>query len=1049
MRNRTRSARIRLFCATALTSLCAHAETISVPADETLVLNVTNAVVGVRPGIEGALRKEGDGLLTLDDADFPNGMIDVRMGTLALLVTNGTMTAELPLWAQQTATLWFDANTNVVTGAGTNGVVQWLDARESDQEAPHLYPRAIQHDDDPIPLLGTGDTAIHGQRYLDFGGIGSDRWLKWVNPDDSRLAVSNIVQAFIVFGRQAGFGFLLGDWDWNQAGNVGRKDFHIADTGPGGTNCFFWIKDNTAATVIYGRTCLNGRLIDGLRTKPDEGYQVFDVTTLGNALASNFCNDHNFKVGDAGGIVGYDRQGGPRYCEVLVFTNRLTAAQRTEVLDYLSVKWMTRTRRAGMIDTVAGTEAGVETAAGQLLTVGALSGKGRLTKTGDGTLCFDNDQSLFRGAVRLTAGSIESAVQRTDRPFVAETGGHVFDVGVSTASRAALQNAACFRKTRSGTLTLCGISNAVASVDVAAGTLRLSTPFVASTSFVQAAIPNASFESHAAVTQNAGKWQTGLQPTGWAILRDGVSTGGISLDWADTPWVAAGGVPDGESAFFFQYAGGIATTVQVSRAGIYRLSFQAAARYDYAIYRPHAFGIWLGTQQVAVAKTYDPFFKRYDYTTTPLTNGAYELRFKGIVATVNRSSVIDDVRLELIDNKSFADLPNSSFEYSAHIGTDSAPAVYAFSPDGAAWTFEGSNACGLAEATPLSAPGLYFARSVPDGKRCAFITADAVIRQTLRFPTTGEVYRLTFQAAAREKNEGHAFKVLFGGAPLIPYMQTALPAFHTCEITLPPITNWTAELSFAGITTNSPTQTSLFDDIRVFRADDALVPNGSFETTTSLAENDYSGYATLCAGAEWVFEAGAGALRSGIGGTVLGYPDQGARMAFLNGDASIRQTLTLPSAGAYVLSFRAAGRPDKFGHAFEVCWGGTRLGVVAADDVSFRTYTFRMPYAAAETSQELMFRGLVGQEVGSLLDNVMIERVGTCGSAGLLPDTVAITVAAGAKLDLDFDGTLTVKGVTLGGLEKSQIISATTCPDYVTGAGALYTPQRGTLIKVR
>ena len=1046
MRNRTGLVSIRFFCATALTSLCAHAETINAPADETLVLNVTNAVVGVRPGIEGALRKEGGGPLTLDDADFPSGMIDVREGTLKLLATNGTVTAALPLWAQQSATLWFDANTNAVTGSGTNGVVQWLDAREPDQEAPYLYPRAIQHNDDPIPLLETGDAAIFGQRYLDFGGFGSDRWLKWVNPDNSRLVVSNIVHAFIAFGNQPGFGFLLGDWDWNQAGNVGRKDFHIADTGPGGTNCFFWVKDNTATTVTYGRTCLNGTLVDGLRTKPDEGYQVFDVTTMGNALASNFCNDHNFKVGDAGGIVGYDRQGGPRYCEVLVFTNRLTATQRTEVLDYLSVKWMTRLRRAGMIDTGAGTEAGVETAAGQLLTVEALSGKGRLTKTGDGTLRLGKDQTLFRGTARLAAGMIESPLQRTDRPFVAETGGQAFNAGSSTVSRAALGDATLFQKTGAGTLTLTGISNSVTRVEVAAGTLRLSAPFAPTSAIAQAAIPNASFEDHATIA--SGTYQTGINPTGWSIITSGSNgKGGITLDRVTTPWVAQDAIPDGESAVFFQYDGGIKTTTTVSRAGIYRLSFQAAARYDSAGYRQHDFGIWLGTQQVAVAKTYDPVFKRFEYETPPLTNGAYELRFQGIVGTYNRASIIDDVRLELLDTGTFAGLQNGSFEYSEHFGSDTTPAVYAYTPAGAAWTFEGSNFCGLAEATPSAAPGVYFARTTPNGKRCAFLKAEAAIHQTLRFPTTGEVYRLTFQTAARENAEGHAFKVLFDGVPLIPYMQTALPAFHACQVTLPPITNWTAVLSFVGVTTNL-TRTSLFDDIRICRADDVAVPNGSFETTSSLPEDNYSSYATLCADAGWAFAAGSDALKPGISGTIFGVPDLGGRMAFLQGYASIRQTLTLPVAGTYALSLRAAGRSDKLGHAFEVCWGGTRLGVISTDDVAFRTYSFRLPVAAGTESRELLFRGLVAQPIFSLIDDVRIERVSTSGTDGLLPETATVTVAAGAKLELDFEGTLTVKGVTLGGLEKSRIISAATCPDYVTGAGALYTPAKGTVVTI-
>jgi autotransporter-associated beta strand protein len=789
-------------------------------------------------------------------------------------------------------------------------------------------------------------------------------------------------------------------------------------------------------------------LIDGLRTKPDEGYQVFDVTTMGSALASNFCNDHNFKVGDASGQVGYDRQGGPRYCEVLVFTNQLTAMRRGEVLDYLSAKWMVRSRRAGGLASVNGSRLEADVGAGQTLAVGKLSGEGCLTKTGEGTLQFANDPALFRGAVRLSAGTVESTLQRTDRAFVVETGGQVFETGTSAVSRTALADATLFQKTGSGTLTLAGISNSVSRVDVMAGTLRLSAPFVPTTEVVRVSVPNASFEDHAAIS--SGTFQTALNPTGWTLITSGSNgKGGITLDRSTTPWVTQGAIPDGESAVFFQYDGGVKTTVTVSRAGIYRLSFQAAGRGDNAGYRQHDFGVWLGTQKVAVAKTCDPVFKRYEYVTPSLTNGAHELRFQGLVGTVNRASVIDDVRLDLKETAVAVDLPNGGFESSDHFGTDSVPTVFAMSPTNAEWTFEGSNLCGIAEATPSVVPGTYFTRNVPEGTRCAFIQSNAVIRQTFRFPTTGEVYRLSFQTAGREKYEGHAFKVLIDGVPLIPYMRTALSTFHACSVTLPPVTNWAAEIAFVGVSTNSATLTSLFDDIRIVRADDVTVPNGSFETTTSLAEGDTSGYATLCEGAGWTFEQDDDARKPGISGTGFGAPPLGRRVAFIQGYAVIRQTLTLPGAGTYLLSFQAAGRPGYLGHAIEVCWGGTRLGVVTADSAAFRTYTFRLPYVAGAASKELLFRGLVRLPIFSLIDDVKIERTVVGGIVGLLPKTADVSVASGAKLDLDFSGTLTVKSVTLGNREKSRIISAETCPEYVTGTGALYTPAKGTIISVQ
>lgn len=1053
MRIREASVLFAAAAAAAVSSLSLRAGELAVPADATAVLEVSGEERIVAPLIEGTLRKEGPGHLVLDEADFPDGVARIREGTLLLVATNTPSAAALPAWVPQTAALWFDAATHVVTGAGTNGVAQWLDVRETQTAAPYLFPRAVQHGSDPVPLLGAADPTLHGQPYLDFGGFGSGRWLKWVNPDDTRLALATIRHVFIVFGRQPGFGFLLGDWDWTQAGNIGRKDFHIASIGLSANDCAYWEKYNTADTVQFGQTYRNGRRVwDPWLERPEAGYQLFAVATTGDAYASNFCNDHNFKAGLPG--VSVDRQGGPRYCEVVIFTNVLTMAEQKAVSDYLTEKWLTRAPAAGRLESLSGTQVEALSDAGHTLRVDGVTGEGMLVKSGPGILHLAHDTDLFQGATRVDEGSVISTSHRFDRGLAVVEGGQELFAATGTVQRAALGDTGMVRKSGSGELTIESVDSAVARIDVSAGTLRLSPPLALTSAADRAVIPNSGFETHSAVTQNAGLWQTGLTPDGWQLITDGNGKGGITLDTANTPWVGQDAIPEGGSAVFFQYHGGIKTTVQIPRSGFYRLSFQAAARYDSSAYRQHDFGVWLGTRQVAVAKTYFPVFERFEFVTPRLTNGTYELRFQGIVSTVSRASVIDDVRLDFLEDGTFAEIANAGFEYSDHLGTASGTATYQFAPGNAGWTFDGpTNTSGITESIGWVAPRVSIARRTPEGRRCGFIKGSGRIGQTIAFPATGAVYRLAIQTASREGYENHTFRILLDGEPLLAYQQTQQTYFQPLEITLPPATNWTADLVFEGLdAVENKNRFSLIDAARVFRIGTGPLSNGSFETTTSLPDGDYSGYATLCENAGWIFEADAADRKPGISGrhAYFGLPYHGGRMAFLQGQAVIRQTVALPEAGTYALSFFAASRIAPWqGYTFEVCWAGRRIAMVPVDTGFYRRCRFRLPRVTAGGTAELLFRGLDSSSNGALLDDVTLERLDVCDTASLLPPTTEISVTDGARLELDFEGVLPVAGVTLGGAARSRLIDATTYPEFVAGTGALYSPAKGTLISVR
>ena len=68
-----------------------------------------------------------------------------------------------------------------------------------------------------------------------------------------------------------------------------------------------------------------------------------------------------------------------------------------------------------------------------------------------------------------------------------------------------------------------------------------------------------------------------------------------------------------------------------------------------------------------------------------------------------------------------------------------------------------------------------------------------------------------------------------------------------------------------------------------------------------------------------------------------------------------------------------------------------------------------------------------------------------------LPRKLRISVAEGAKLVLDYPGTKTVAALTLGGVPVRgfNVVDASTCPDFVSGVGALRVEPYGMQISFK
>ena len=84
-----------------------------------------------------------------------------------------------------------------------------------------------------------------------------------------------------------------------------------------------------------------------------------------------------------------------------------------------------------------------------------------------------------------------------------------------------------------------------------------------------------------------------------------------------------------------------------------------------------------------------------------------------------------------------------------------------------------------------------------------------------------------------------------------------------------------------------------------------------------------------------------------------------------------------------------------------------------------------------------------GKNHCTVLDGVSLKKVRDELTAPALPETLKIVVSEGARLRLDFDGTVDVGRLVLGGSGVHGTVSAATHPDFIQGRGVLNVTGKG------
>ena len=263
-------------------------------------------------------------------------------------------------------------------------------------------------------------------------------------------------------------------------------------------------------------------------------------------------------------------------------------------------------------------------------------------------------------------------------------------------------------------------------------------------------------------------------------------------------------------------------------------------------------------------------------------------------------------------------------------------------------------------------------------------------------------------------------------------------------------------LSFQGQGATWSDNSTMFDDIRVERQPYGLA-NPDFEWSGAFSNGTWE---AGIQGARWTFDLGVAernqsgiASRSSPWANGAGVPF-GHCCAFIQQRGRVSQTFTVPTDGVYSVTFWAKRRAVASAeHDFRIVCGGMSLGTVtthAQDD--WKRYTFRTPLLKAGVPAELAFEGLNRGDTrdrASLIDEVSLERV----ADGAVPDEAAfagasVVLADGTALELDFDGTVELKGLSYAGRQRSGELNAANCA-FIRGAGTVYVRSRGLNIIIR
>ena len=1006
--------------------------------------------------------------VTVAGLNAPNGTLAVDSGTTVL--TNG-FNATLPESLATSAVLWFAADKNVITNE-SGGVTEWRDAREAANAETRLYNAALAYLPEEgeagyefrseLPVLVTTNKLFRPDtKAVDFGSYGSGRWLYFAAPGDTNRLRVTIGSFFTVVGFDNTCGHILGDVTALATGASGSMYFHKGMGSQTGGAIATSVEGNSV--MHLGETRLNGTRIDPRNVAYNyNAFQLFsqngpDNPSRGKPYASTFFNNANFKASNGGTLA---RQGGGTLVEFIAFARILSDAERREVEAYLAAKYY-GIPVAGRVSVADGAAlaTGLDGTWDTYDRVAVLSdscGAGTIRKSGEGSLLLERPVSIDASRVDLESGHF-SFGQMHLAPFVAPSLNRHLTIGTwywlysheRTDGRLALQGTGAPDAAASFSPVDCAGRSFVLK-DVTGILRNRPVPYTPpALGFAETnLLVNGGFEEPV-VTASSG-YENSV-PVGWTYnTRNSWNV----LTQYGSPWrTAVSDKAEGDQAFALRANGNEYADIQqvfvAPFEGLYRLTFWASRRES----RSETQGdlrmrVYLDDEAFALhvncadhrgdRNAMRPFM----LSLPPLSAGPHTIRFRlDNNVTTDRAIILDDVRVSPVARGQFATIPNAGLESVEMVPSAGANGYFKGAPQEATWSFistytnlvdngdgtvttnvtSGGNSCGICGSSTWFA----YHRSVPapgeelENLHKAYMQGHGKIATTVTAPRAGTV----------------VFTMRYGNRANTPWDGTGIGTVrtlgHTCRV--------------------------LLDGVEI----------GSVTPTCEAMRTFISVPFVLAAG-EHALEIENVPPASGDVATVvddirIAYDDSGLIAA----GETFTATLTAPSNGFYRLTVPAIGTELQLGHINGSCNGfarypstaylyldGALVNKLRLERSEWTSFALVLPYLTAgghtlaftisengsETASNARFR------VGALdlQPLAFLEKA----SADAMKDTT-IRLDGTGKLDLQFEGQMTLGKLLVDGVSTFGEFSAASDPTHFTGPGVLVVRPKGTIVIFR
>lgn len=874
-----------------------------------------------------------------------------------------------PAWLRTRAALWLSARADEaqIDADDAGRVATWYDVRETDRAAPH-YMYGLPIDDFDRGGAPVRD-AFDGRPSVSFGGYGSGIALRFMDTNGVQHAASDVLHFYVVHGVRKNVGVLAGtSVAWSNALAMGGEAPYFPEN---------WNENNTnrVGVAYYAsgsgvpdtRFSRNGTVCPGQTAVPRAG--AWEVAGF-NRLAKAECIDALFRecLPDT---LPHHRSGGDAVGEVLLFTQRLTEAERVELEAYLMRKWGVWSPSRPTVEVAEAAQAVVSVGAGEtaFLPAGA-AGAGTLVKTGAGTLADHPASGWARNglAIALREGTLRT---RALAPLRAEGGRRVTVEKTPTradnVATVAAADAGTFVKDGAEDAEVAAVAPDVARLRVARGRLRVTGGDAAVAAWAPAppvAVPlvNAGFETPPAGAVD-GAWfcdnrTDEVSLPGWRVVARNQAT------WMRADTTSAdermgtfrGRPPEGMAFMALRQGSEVSQQVVLPSAGRYELTLWTTGQareyrqvFDLLLLDESAEDGTVVTNSFGVV----PAMANGYYTPV---KGACDVPRAGtyrLVIATNPAwpivSGLDDVRLVhrpagVLRRRL---VPNGDFERGAWkdenaFSAENACDGWAFvSPDGWARSYPAVGRLGdnMLRVADVHAPDgrdrlkdgsganpLFQLRRLPDGGGASLAFLTSGVARTTFTPEKG-TWKLKAVCAAYYLEDGASdvleARVTVGGATaslgaLTAFDCLALPAARVWPqaFTADGVTPVTLELAFSPKARGQLT----VDDLELCEAaaDDLreLLADGGFERrrTNDAGQNtfaDWNYWKEDRATPVWTASNGHGQRRYDDNAAYVKERWEGGGYAAVGAGCHLEQTFTA-AAGVYRLRFAACRRADYF-----------------------------------------------------------------------------------------------------------------------------------------